>query len=200
MEFMQHPTSRELYDYWNDLRGSRPAPRRTEVEPSSIRRILADTFMLEVLEGARYIVRLAGTRMCAVYGREVKNRDFLGFWSADDRPAVANLMAAVAEDAAGGLMIAHFHSEGGQSVACEIVLLPLHQGGRTYDRLLGSCATLEQPSWLGNDPVSHQRVVSLRLLWPEDPAPPAKTGTDGAALAPQTGRRVRLQVLKGGRE
>ena len=44
---MKHDTSRELFRYWDGIRRGQPAPKRSDIEPSDIRRVLADTFILE---------------------------------------------------------------------------------------------------------------------------------------------------------
>ena len=93
---MKHAATRELYDYWQRLRGVRPAPDRTEIEPSDLRRSLGDTCILEVDARNESRFRLAGTRVCALYGRELKGKDFLSLWRGKDRDAVATLLAAVA--------------------------------------------------------------------------------------------------------
>jgi len=43
---MKHAASRELYAYWQENRGTRVAPERTEIEPGAIRSVLADAFVL----------------------------------------------------------------------------------------------------------------------------------------------------------
>ena len=43
---MKHAASRELYAYWEEKRGTRPAPERAEIEPGAIRGILSDAFIL----------------------------------------------------------------------------------------------------------------------------------------------------------
>jgi len=45
---MKHAASRELYAYWEERRGQRPAPERTDIEPGAIRQALSDTFILEL--------------------------------------------------------------------------------------------------------------------------------------------------------
>ena len=35
---MKHAASRELYAYWEERRGQRLAPERTDIEPGAIRR------------------------------------------------------------------------------------------------------------------------------------------------------------------
>ena len=85
---MKHAASRELYAYWEGKRGSRPAPERAEIDPGAIRGALGDTFILALDRGAGHPLRLAGTRVCALFGREIKaNRSSIsgmrraGAWS-----------------------------------------------------------------------------------------------------------------------
>ena len=70
---MKHPSSRDLYAYWNERRGSRLAPERADIEPSAIRQVLGDTFVLAADSVAQHPFRLAGTRLCALFGRELKS-------------------------------------------------------------------------------------------------------------------------------
>ena len=74
---MKHAASRELYTYWQALRGRRPAPQRAEIEPGAIRHVLSEAFIVALDRGAGYPFRLAGTRVCALFGRELKGESFL---------------------------------------------------------------------------------------------------------------------------
>jgi hypothetical protein len=203
---MKHATSRELYEYWNRIRGTEPAPRRSEIEPSDIRRILADTFILEVIDREHYLVRLAGTRMCSVYCREIKNTEFLDLWSDEDRQAVATLATAVSIDGAGAVVTADIKTRRGQGATAEVLLLPLRHGGKTYDRILGSYGVIERPYWLGAEAVVMQRIASLRLIWPDQQPRFARRSSDRVAsptLIPfpvtARNRRAHLTVLDGGK-
>ena len=80
---MKHAASRELYAYWEERRGQRPAPERADIEPGAIRQALSDTFILELEAADGHSFRLAGTRVCALFGRELKGeilRRPLGSW------------------------------------------------------------------------------------------------------------------------
>ncbi len=44
---MKHKNNQVLFDYWNAIRAGRPAPRRPEIEPGDIRRVLPSVFILE---------------------------------------------------------------------------------------------------------------------------------------------------------
>ncbi|HET7716690.1 MAG TPA: PAS domain-containing protein [Bauldia sp.] len=165
---MRHATSRELYAYWDRVRGGEAAPRRSAIEPGEIRRILGDTFILEVLGRQDYVVRLAGTRMCSLYGREIRGEPFLDHWEPEDREAVAAAAAAVCEDAAAAVIDVELFSSRGRAVACEFLLLPLRHGTTSRDRILGSCGVHRRPYWFGTDGITRQSVSATRLIWPDD--------------------------------
>ena len=186
---MKHSSTRELYEYWQRLRGSRPAPDRTEIEPSDIRRVLGDTFILEVASRTDYRFRLAGTRVCALYGRELKGRDFLSFWKGKDRDAVATLLAAVSQDAGAAVVGINARAAHDRDIACEILLLPIRQKDGGFSRILGSLAPMEDPYWIGIHPVVSQAIVSLRLIWLDERPHFLRRGDD-AELPPPDPRPV----------
>ena len=210
---MKHGASRELYQYWNRVRGSEPAPQRGAIEPSDLRRILPDTFILEVADREQYLVRLAGTRVCAIYCREIKGTNLLDLWQAEDRSAMATLAAAVSKDGAAAVVTVDARTTRNQDVACELILLPLRHGGATFDRVLGSVAALERPYWLGTEPVVRQAITSLRLIWPEetphflrrktdfrDAARPSAPSPPIPLPVQNSRRRGHLFVVDGGKE
>jgi hypothetical protein len=98
---MKQASSRELFGYWTAKRGTRPAPERGEIEPSAIRRALGDVFILEFDRLSSHPFRLAGTRVCALFGRELKNVPFLDLWEPGSRLTVADLLESVADEATG---------------------------------------------------------------------------------------------------
>ena len=65
---MKHPSNREFHAYWNDKRGAARAPDRSEVEPSALRGLLGDIFVLSYDATAGHPFRVAGTRVCARLG------------------------------------------------------------------------------------------------------------------------------------
>ena len=165
---MKHASTRELYAYWQRLRGSRPAPDRTEIEPSDIRRILGDTFILEAVSRHEYRFRLAGTRVCALYGRELKGKDFLTFWKGKDEEAVATMLAAVSQDAAAADFGMTGISAHERELPAEILLLPIRQKGEGWTRILDSILPMDDPYWIGIHPIMSQSISSLRLIWPDE--------------------------------
>ena len=97
---MKHAATRDLYCYWDSLRGARTAPERVDIDPGAIRRILGDTFIVEVDDARAYPFRLAGTRLCAMMGHELRGWSLLESWADADRREMARLLAAVSDDSA----------------------------------------------------------------------------------------------------
>jgi hypothetical protein len=99
--FMKHAASRELYAYWEERRGRRAAPERAEIEPGAIRGALSDAFILSLDAARGHPVRLAGTRVCALFGRELRGEPFLRLWAADSRTIIAGLLAILGDERIG---------------------------------------------------------------------------------------------------
>ena len=146
---MKQASSRELFGYWAARRGKRPAPERGEIEPSAIRRALGDVFILEFDRRAGHPFRLAGTRVCALFGRELKNEPFLNLWDEETRVQVAQLLAVVADEVSGAVAGVKGRTGEGWPQDLELVLLPLAQRGDTHARMIGALTPLNAPFWLG---------------------------------------------------
>jgi len=95
---MKHPSNRELFDYWNMRRGERLAPERGDIEPAAIRKILGDTFVLEREGGTNPVFRLAGTRLCALFARELKGESFGKLWERTGQNAMRDFLRTVRVD------------------------------------------------------------------------------------------------------
>ena len=132
---MKQASSRELFGYWVARRGTRTAPERGEIEPSAIRKALGDVFILELDRAAGHPFRLGGTRVCALFGRELKNERFIDLWDAESRAALSDLIDAIADETTGVVASAQGRTAEGWTQDLELVLLPLaHRGeiGRAH--------------------------------------------------------------------
>jgi hypothetical protein len=211
---MQQDGSIALFQYWNRLRDGRPAPKRTEIEPSDIKTLLADTFILEKDTRGEAIFRLAGTRLCAIYGRELKGFSFPSLWREKDQRLVARLVHGVFEAKAVVVMTFEGISKNRRSNAFEMVILPL-DGGVENPRCLGAMSSGQKPFWLGADPIVEAHVESVRVIDPDRepmflnnrpaidvPAlSPNELPPSGDRRRPGGSRRIRhLVVLDGGRD
>src|SRR5262245_61985830 len=89
---MKHAASLELFAHWQDRRGARMAPERAEIDPGAIRKALGDAFLLGQDGESDPAFRLAGTRVCALFTRELKGEAFIALWQPEDRAAIGDLL------------------------------------------------------------------------------------------------------------
>ncbi len=163
---MKHPSTRELFDYWNTRRGTRSAPERGEIEPGAIRRILADTFMLTFDPRAGHPFRIAGTRVCAAFGRELKGAAFTEVWARASQDPVREILATAATELVGVVAGAAGHSCAGAVLELELLVLPLAHRGSVSTRILGALVPTEVPHWLGADTLGRLTLGTTRFLGP----------------------------------
>ena len=95
---MKHAATRELFDYWDALRGAEIAPSRDALSPEPIRHLIGDMFLLSSERGEFYPIRVIGTRICALAGRDIKGQDFLSLWDVQSRHEMSDLLAIATEE------------------------------------------------------------------------------------------------------
>jgi hypothetical protein len=182
---MKQRTVQTLYGYWNALRAGRLAPRRLEIEPSRIGSILSETFMLERTEAATCRYRLAGTRLCEIFGYELRGTNMLDGWTEADRRTLARHLSATCEQ--GAVTLIEFEAgDRARSVALEAILLPLVHDGVSIGRVIGAMSAMSSPHWLGHEKLRERRLLRHELIWP-----------DGRphAVVERTGRQVPFQPV-----
>jgi hypothetical protein len=193
---MKHSSTRELFAYWDERRGARAAPERGDIEPGAIRKALGDTFILADDPAAGHVFRLAGTRVCALFGRELRGEGFAAVWSTASRQMVRDLLAVVGNETIGAVAGASGRTREGFSDDLELLLLPLHHRGRTRARMIGVLTPLAPPVWLGSSRLEALTLGVLRHL-----GPALETAAASRLVAPPAPSHVRhgLYVYEGGR-
>jgi hypothetical protein len=208
---MRHSVSKDLYAYWNRLRGARAAPDRSDVDPAAIRHVLADSFIVEVAPACVFPIRLCGTRMNALWLSDQKGKSFLDLWRAEDRRNVAAALLTVVDGAApvvagalarppsfnddrGGANFAEFDRD----LNFELLLLPLRHFGKTHSRLLGSLSSSNQTSWFGRAVAAPLHLKSLRIIRAQEQERTAQSSLVGRSSRGAARPAPRLIVYEGG--
>jgi hypothetical protein len=161
---MKHAASRELFTYWDHLRRDRSAPERNDVDPSDIRAVLIDTFVLEIDTARQYPLRLVGDRTNCLFLSELKGKSFLDLWAPEDRDDIRLILSSVADEANPVIAGATAAAFGRAQIDLEILLLPLKHNGRTHARMLGCIAPYSLPSWFGLLPVEDLKLGTMRSV------------------------------------
>jgi hypothetical protein len=210
---MQTKAATALYDYWTRQRGNRAVPLRADIEPGALAAILPDVFILEHsrLHDPRF--RLAGTRICAQFARELKGTGFDTLFAPELHARIARITENVMAHRTPAVMQVELVDGGLETTEAEIVLLPMATRGRTADRIIGTFAPLpgQRP------PISAFRHATLGSLSVIEQALPG-VGSDGrpglpmptsimptsimamrpAALGQTVGRVLHLRIFEGG--
>lgn len=206
MADLKHDHTNELYIYWNRIRGRRTAPERSAIEPADIRSILKDTFILRVDDIDTYSFRLAGTRTCSIFGRELKENNVLNLFEKESSEAVQTLFHSACQDSTVSVLGLVGKNKSGQSMPLEMLILPLRLNGKTDARIIGSIVPLKVPYWAGMEPIENLHLASLRMIMPHQhkneisrPLANEDTSPNIAPFTVRGARRVKhLQVLDGG--
>jgi hypothetical protein len=155
-----------LYKYWDRIRNNRRAPRRFEIEPSEISPILSETFILERRHHDDYRFRIAGTRICEHFGKELRGLNVLDFWQPPHWQAVCALLDIISEDAAAGVIQFRAYAQPDRKAEFEMVLLPLIHREPAISRVLGAIAPMATPYWLGMVPLTRFEILKAEEMWP----------------------------------
>ncbi|MBB3318902.1 hypothetical protein FHT77_004811 [Rhizobium sp. BK181] len=160
---MRIKTTIDLFEYWNRIRGRDLAPLRSQVEPTDLRQILSSVFLLEASETGRIAFRLAGTRICDLFGRDLGGTAFSDLWThgSDD---IEHIAAGVMAHAIPTLINATGFTTAGHSACFEIILLPLRSEGAECDKLLGAIAPAVAATWLEVVPLQFLALDRSRLM------------------------------------
>jgi hypothetical protein len=205
---MKQRTLQILYAYWNGLRAGRIAPSRLELDPSRIGAILPEIFLLERVDSGTYLYRLAGTRLCEIFGSELRGNNLLDGWTPSDRADLAHDLTLTCEQGAATHLVIEGRADETRRVEMEALLLPLMHSGSAMERVLGAASAVASPHWLGHERLLEKRLVSHDLIWPDGRAGRAAFSPREAAPAPLAGApagtfrgdRRGLRVLDGGRK
>jgi hypothetical protein len=140
---MKHPSSREFYAYWDKMRGTASAPDRSDVEPSAVRELLGDIFVLSYDAEAGHPFRVAGTRVCALLGRDVKDQSFSALFTPEARREIEEMIAVVAEETLPAIAGVTATSASGETAHMELLLLPFSTRAHAPVSLTGVLAPFE---------------------------------------------------------
>ncbi|VIO65863.1 hypothetical protein CI1B_09710 [Bradyrhizobium ivorense] len=161
---MKHSSSRAFFAYWNAKRGPARAPDRSEFEPSAVRELLADIFVLSYDGEAGYPFRVAGTRTSALLGCDLKGRSFSAMFSGASRREVDDIITCVAEERLPAIAGVTATTGSGAKAHLELLLLPFTARVHVPASLTGLLAPFEDDATALRD----LTLTSWRYLHPPE--------------------------------
>jgi hypothetical protein len=140
---MKHPGSREFFAYWDKTRGNARAPDRSDLDPEAVRERLGDIFVLSYEGEAGFPFRVAGTRVCALLGRDLKDKSFTALFAGDSRHQIEDIVTFVAEEMLPAIAGITATTQAGASAHLELLLLPFNNRTHVPVSLTGLLAPFE---------------------------------------------------------
>jgi hypothetical protein len=161
-----HPDTRALLQYGRALSGGPSPPHGGGAD-----RLVERLFVIEQMADGRMPVRTFGQELVGLFGRDLKETDFVELWLKPDLALVAAFLDACALAGEPGILRIAAEAACGARLGAEVLLTPLVTAGTQQGgRFLG----LFQP--LGGEAfTSGRRVTLLRLgsLHPPRARPPS---------------------------
>lgn len=128
----------ELFAYWSSLRVDAPVPPRRRLDPKNMKRLLPTVSLIEVAPGANdYRVRLAGTGLYSVYGREITGRSLSEIYNTAAADYWREELGRVVRDRRPGVGVHNLAWRGASHLSLIWIRLPLVTQGSDVDMILG---------------------------------------------------------------
>ena len=128
----------EIFSYWASLRREGKLPGRGDICPSQLKRLLPTVSLIDVdRDTLDYRLRLAGTGLYPVYGREITGRTLREVYSREAADYWRAELDAVVRERRPGVGCHSLAWRGQAHAALMWMRLPLAGNGRDVDMILG---------------------------------------------------------------
>ena len=134
----------ELFGYWASLRGEAPVPARGRLDPRDMTRLLPTVSLTEVLKGEAidYRIRLAGTALYGVYGREITGQRLGEVYNTAAADYWRDELGRIVRDRRPGVGVHNMAWRGASHLSLVWIRLPLSTKGAEVDMILGYDAVI----------------------------------------------------------
>ncbi len=128
----------ELFAYWASLRRGRRLPARAEISPASFKRHLPTVSLIDVGHAPRdYRIRLAGTALYGVYGREITGKALSEVYSPEAALYWRGELDRIVDQGRPGVGCHSLSWRGASHLSILWIRLPLASDGERVDMILG---------------------------------------------------------------
>jgi hypothetical protein len=128
----------ELFAYWASRRSAGRLPCRAAIHPAHFKRLLPTVSLIDVRGDApRYRLRLAGTGLYSVYGREITGRTLEEIYNSAAADYWRTELDKVVRDRRPAVGVHNLSWRGAAHVSILWIRLPLAGNGSDVDMILG---------------------------------------------------------------
>jgi hypothetical protein len=186
-----HPGSRQLFRYWEGLRGERPCPQRSDIVLAKLAAVLPNVSIIERTEQNAWSYRLAGSAVCDLLRTPVTGMDALFGFDKFERDVMGKTLEIAVQRLQPCLIRMRLISTTGTVVAAELLGLPVIDDISGRVQLFGGLFGFTSERDESHRHLTRRELVSARMIWTEHEA--------GDRLFAQLGRKApQLTVIQGG--
>ncbi|WP_307347454.1 motility/cell cycle regulatory protein MopJ [Caulobacter ginsengisoli] len=127
----------ELFAYWASLRRAGRLPGRADIRPEDLKRLLPTVSLIDVLPDGDYRLRLAGTGLYSVYGREITGRRLEDVYNSQAAEYWRKELDTVVREGRPGVGVHSMSWRGASHMSILWLRLPLASNGKDVDMILG---------------------------------------------------------------
>jgi hypothetical protein len=127
-----------MFAYWASRRQGGQLPGRSAIHPQHFKRHLPTTSLIDVLAEPRdYRLRLAGTGLYSVYGREITGRTLEGVYAPPAAAYWRTELDKIVDSRRPGVGVHNLAWRGASHLSILWLRMPLASNGRDVDMILG---------------------------------------------------------------
>lgn len=142
---IRHPQLRQLYDYWDGLRGARRFPARRDIDPVDLRFAVGSLTLVEVLrDPLRFRFRLAGSGFSHRFGMDFTGKTFDDVPDPAYRAQITEIFRRVAETGEPSASLNERILDG-RPHKFETLRLPLSEDGLVVNMVLVCALYFDRP-------------------------------------------------------
>jgi len=128
----------EMFAYWASLRRGANLPARVDLHRSNMKRLLPTVSLIDVLGSPRdYRMRLAGTGLYGVYGREITGKSLSEVYNTAAAEYWRKELDKVVDERRPGVGVHSLAWRGAPHMSILWLRLPLASNGKDVDMILG---------------------------------------------------------------
>ncbi|MEW6388852.1 MAG: PAS domain-containing protein [Pseudomonadota bacterium] len=128
----------EMFAYWASLRRGAGLPGRVDLHPSNMKRLLPTVSLIDVMREPRdYRLRLAGTGLYGVYGREITGKSLTEVYNTAAAEYWRKELDKVVDERRPGVGVHSLAWRGAPHMSILWLRLPLASNGKDVDMILG---------------------------------------------------------------
>jgi hypothetical protein len=185
-----HPGSRHLFRQWEMLRAERACPTREDFDFGQLKTIMPDMVVIDrdYLRSS-FKFRLAGTRVCALFNRNLTGGAVLDGWDSFESDLMSKHLMTVINQQQPAVVRMRLTTDRSQVVAAEMLALPVQMRDSHRIQVVGGLFPFRAASTLGHTGITARELVSARVIWTEHQI-------ELARVAPQQNLRPPLDVTR----